>query len=62
MCRESTNKGAARKFGVDWRQIREWRKRKDDLEGLSRGLKERGTCSPRHGGRIGNMDRRPKGS
>ena len=36
MCaEESTNRGAARKLGVDERRIREWRKQKDDLESLN---------------------------
>ena len=31
---QSTNRGAARKFGVDERQIREWRQKKVELEKL----------------------------
>lgn len=35
----NTNRGAGRKFGVDEKRVREWKKQKDELEGL--GAKKR---------------------
>lgn len=32
---DNTNRGAARKFGVDERRVREWKKQKDQLESLN---------------------------
>ena len=29
---QNTNRGASRKFGVDEKRVREWKKQKDDLE------------------------------
>ncbi len=31
---QNTNRSASRKFGVDEKRVREWRKQKEDLKGL----------------------------
>ena len=36
---QNTNRGASRKFGVDEKIVREWKKQKDDLELLPRKTK-----------------------
>ena len=59
---QSTNRGAARKFGVDERRIREWRQKKVELEKLPHKKKRlegrtQGIIS-RHGRRVSGLDRR----